>query len=395
MKDPINVEDFRTIAKRRLPRFVFDAIDGGAGDEVTLRENRRAFQHFNLCPRALADVTHRDLTTTVLGTAVSMPLLLAPTGAGRIIHGDAELIAARAAGRAGTIYALSSVARPPEDVAEAAEGPLWFQLYIQPTRDQTEEIVRRAEKAEYAALCVTIDGAIEAIRERDRRNGMKPPVKITARLLAQAASRPRWTFDFLRSGGSQMFGTRDARQKMKQMDPRDVERAIMNLWRPVTWDYLAWIRDLWPGRLLVKGVLRGDECQRLIETGVDGIVVSNHGGRQLDCVPGAIDVLPEVVQAVGGEAEVFVDGGVRRGSDVVKAVALGAKAVLIGRPYLYGLAANGEAGVSQVLEMFRTEIDNNMALLGCASVADIDASVVRRTSEGPASVGGYSQLGVG
>ncbi|HEX9545890.1 MAG TPA: alpha-hydroxy acid oxidase [Acidimicrobiales bacterium] len=387
MKEPINVEDFRAIAKRRLPRFVFDTIDGGAGDEVTLRENRSAFQNFTLRPRALADVTQRDLTTTVLGQGVSMPLLLDPTGAGRLIHRDAERIVARAAGRAGTIYALSSVTGPPEDIADVAEGPLWFQLYILPTREQTEDLVRRAEKAEYAALCVTIDGAIEALRERDRRNRMKPPVKVTPRLLAQGASRPKWALDFLRGGGSQIFGTRQMRKQMKQMDVRDVERAIMSLWRPVTWGYLAWIRDLWPKPLLVKGVMRGDECQRMVEIGGDGIVVSNHGGRQLDGVPGAIDVLPEVVDAVGGKAEVFVDGGVRRGSDVVKAVALGAKAALVGRPYLYGLAANGEAGVTRVLEMFRTEIDNTMALLGCASIADIDSSIVRRTSQPPPSFG--------
>jgi L-lactate dehydrogenase (cytochrome) len=172
---------------------------------------------------------------------------------------------------------------------------------------------------------------------------------------------------------------------MKQMDVRALEQAILSLWRPVTWDYLAWIRDLWTRPLLVKGVMRGDECQQLVDIGVDGIVVSNHGGRQLDCVPGAVEVLPEVVDAVGGKAEVFVDGGFRRGSDVIKAVALGAKAALIGRPYLYGLAANGEAGISRVLETFRTELDNNMALLGCASIADIDSSVVRRTSQPPPS----------
>jgi len=383
MKEPVNIEDFREIAKRRLPRFIFDTIDGGAGDEVTLRENRSAFQNFTLRPRALADVTQRDLTTTVLGKAVSMPLLLAPTGAGRLVHPDAELLAARAAGRAGTIYALSSVARSPEDVADAAEGPLWFQLYILPTREQTEGLVRAAEKAEYAALCVTIDGAIEALRERDRRNGMKPPVKITPRLIAQGASRPSWAIDFMRGGGSQIFGTRQMRKQMKQMDVRDVEQAIMSLWRPVTWDHIAWLRDLWPRPLLVKGVMRGDECMRLVEIGVDGIVVSNHGGRQLDGVPGAIDVLPEVIDAVGGKAEVFVDGGFRRGSDVIKAVALGAKAALIGRPYLYGLAVDGEAGISRVLETFRTELDNNMALLGCGSIADIDSSVVRRYTQPP------------
>jgi isopentenyl diphosphate isomerase/L-lactate dehydrogenase-like FMN-dependent dehydrogenase len=383
MKEPINIEDFRELAKRRLPRFIFDAIDGGAGDEITLRENRNAFQNFTLRPRALADVTQRDLTTTVLGKTVSMPVLLAPTGAGRLVHRDAELLAARAAARAGTIYALSSVARSPEDVADAAEGPLWFQLYILPTREQTEGLVRAAEKADYAALCVTIDGAIEAIRERDRRNGMKPPVRISPGLIAQGASRPKWALDFLRGGGRQMFGTRQMRKQMKQMDVRAVEKAILSLWRPVTWDYLGWIRDLWTRPLLVKGVMRGDECRRLVEIGVDGIVVSNHGGRQLDCVPGAVEVLPEVVEAVGGKAEVFVDGGVRRGSDVIKAVALGAKAALIGRPYLYGLAVNGEAGISRVLETCRTELDNNMALLGCASIADIDSSVVRRTSQPP------------
>jgi isopentenyl diphosphate isomerase/L-lactate dehydrogenase-like FMN-dependent dehydrogenase len=384
MRQLVNVEDYRRAAGKRLPRFIWDTIEGGAGDEATLVENRRAFQDFVLRPRALMDVTTRDLSTTVLGQRVSMPLLVGPTGAGRVIHKDAELLVARAAGRAGTIYGLSSVTRPPDDVAAVATGPLWFQLYILPTREMTQALVRRAESSGYAALCVTIDGAVGALRERDVRNRMKPPVRVTPGKIMQGLSRPRWGLDFL-LGRNKAVRSRQIHRQQKNLSARDVERAIQGIWRPVTWDYLSWLRDLWPRQLVVKGIMRSDECDRLLGIGVDGIVVSNHGGRQLDGVAGAIEIVPEVVAAVGDRAEVFVDGGVRRGSDVVKAVGLGARAVLIGRPYLYGLAVAGESGVTAVLELFRNEIDNNMALLGCASVADIDATVIRRRADLPGS----------
>jgi L-lactate dehydrogenase (cytochrome) len=375
MAKPINVADYRARARRHLPRFVWDTIEGGAGDEVTLRRNRAAFSDYVLRPRALADVSRRDLTTTVLGTTISLPVMLGPVGAGRLVHHDAEPIAARAAANSGTIYCLSSITRAPEELAGVTDGPLWFQLYIKPTRERTERLVRRAQASNYKVLCVTVDGAVPAIRERDTRNEMKPPVSPRARFLLQGAAHPGWAANFVNARGR--LGLRGA-SAPAQTSLRDVEDEITSTWQPISWDDLAWLRDLWAGPLVVKGIMRAEECARLVDLGVDGIVVSNHGGRQLDGVSATIEALPEVVAAVGGKIDVYLDGGIRRGSDVVKALALGARAILIGRPYIYGLAVSQQRGVEGVLGILRNEIDNTMALLGCTSVADIDSSLVKR-----------------
>lgn len=378
MAKPINVADYRASAQRRLPRFVWDTIEGGAGDEITLRRNRTAFSDYVLRPRPLVDVSRRDLTTSVLGTTISLPVMLGPVGAGRLVHHDAEPIAARAAANSGTIYCLSSITRAPEELAGVADGPMWFQLYIKPTRERTERLVRRAHASNYKVLCVTVDGAVPAIRERDTRNEMKPPVSPRARFLVQGAGHPVWAANFVNA--RRRLGLRGASEPA-QTSLRDVEDEITSTWQPISWDDLAWLRDLWSGPLVVKGIMRAEECARLIGLGVDGIVVSNHGGRQLDGVSATIEALPEVVAAVGGKLEVYLDGGIRRGSDVVKALALGATAVLIGRPYMYGLAARGQRGVEDVLGILRNEIDNTMALLGCPSIADIDSSLVKRTGD--------------
>lgn len=381
----INLAGYRASAQRRLPRFVWDTIEGGACDEITLRRNRTAFSDYVLRPRPLVDVSRRDLTTSVLGTKVSLPVILAPVGAGRLVHHDAERIAARAAANLGTIYCLSSVARAPEELDGATNGPMWFQLYIQADRDRTERVVRRAHAVGYKVLCVTVDGAVSGIRERDTRNSMKPPVSPRARFLVQGACHPAWAANFVNA--RRLLAPRGAKGPA-QTSLRDVENEITSTWHPISWDDLAWLRDLWPGPLVVKGIMRAEECARLMALGVDGIVVSNHGGRQLDGVSATIEALPEVAAAVGGKAEVYLDGGIRRGSDVVKALALGATAVLIGRPYIYGLTVRQQRGVEDVLGILRDEIDNAMALLGCPSIADIDSSLVKRidgTATAPAT----------
>lgn len=375
MAKAINVAEYCKGAQRRLPRFVWDTIEGGAGDEVTLRRNRAAFSDYVLRPRPLVDVSRRDLTTSVLGTKISLPVIIAPVGVGRLVHHDAERIAARAAANSGTIYCLSSVARAPEELDGAANGPLWFQLYIQPARERTERLVRRAHAVGYKVLCVTMDGAVSGIRERETRNDFKPPVSPRARFLIQGAGHPAWAANFVNA--RRLLAPRGANGPA-QTSLRNVEDEITSIWHPITWDDLAWLRDLWPGPLVVKGIMRAEECARLIALGVDGIVVSNHGGRQLDGVSATIEALPEVAAAVGGKLEVYLDGGIRRGSDVVKALALGATAVLIGRPYIYGLAVRGQRGVEDVLGILRDEVDNAMALLGCPSIADIDSSLVKR-----------------
>lgn len=369
----LNVADVEHAARRRLPGIVWDVIAGGAGDEITLRMNRDALARVSLRPRALADVRQRDLSTTVLGQRVSMPVLLAPTGFNRMAHREAEIAAARAASGAGTVFTLGTVTTfTPEDVARATSGPKWFQLYLRSGRDETEALLQRAAAAGYLALVVTVDTALTGIRERDLRNQLTVPLRITPRLIAQAATRPQWALDFAFGGsgrGSQGYG--DLLRSI-----RTVGTLIKQSARQVTEGDLRWLRSRWKGPLLVKGILRGEDCERLLHIGVDGIVVSNHGGRQLDSVPATIDALPEIVDAVNGRAEVFVDGGFRRGVDVAKALAIGARAVLVGRPYIYGLAVAGEAGVRRVLEMFAAELDHTLALLGCARPSELDRSFV-------------------
>ncbi|MBW0101031.1 alpha-hydroxy acid oxidase [Pseudonocardia sp. KRD291] len=376
----LNTDDYRKAARRRLPRTTFDVIDGGAGDEVTLRANRDAFDDFVLRPRALADVRTRDLSTTVLGQPVSMPILLAPCGFARMAHRDAEPAVARAAAAADTVYSLSTVSSYPlEDVAASTTGALWFQLYPPADRDACAALVARASVAGYRALVVTIDGATSGLRERDKRNRLTIPIRVTPRMVAEAALRPRWALDFLRGGVGR--GSHGVLTPRKPVSLTQVGRALAATARPVTLDELAFIRDIWPGPLVVKGVLRGEECRMLSDLGVDAVSVSNHGGRQLDRVPAAVDALPEVVSAVGDRMEVFVDGGFRRGTDVAIALALGARAVMIGRPYLHGLSVGGQDGVSRVLEIMRAELDQTMCLLGATRVKDLDSSAVVRRDE--------------
>jgi isopentenyl diphosphate isomerase/L-lactate dehydrogenase-like FMN-dependent dehydrogenase len=369
----LNIDEMRERAKW-LPAAVFDAIDGGAGDELTMRANRSAYQCIWLRPRALVDVSSIDTSTTVLGQKISFPLMLDPCGFARMAHSAAELAAARAAGSAGTVFVVSGASSYSlEDIAKTATGPLWYQLYVPPDRDVAETLIDRVEKAGYPVLCVTIDTAIAGKRERDYRNKLTVPVTMSPRLILSALSNPRWAMDFMlgRVGGSGISGSYNA-----------VRTAVWNLGntvnhlKSVTVADIQWIRERWKGKLVLKGIMRGDECPQLIDLGVDGLVVSNHGGRNLDCVRATINILPEVISAVGGRAEVFVDGGIRRGTDVVKALAFGARACLVGRPYMFGLAVAGEAGVARVLEIFRTEVEQTMGLLGCPTVADIDSNFV-------------------
>lgn len=369
----LNVTEMRERA-RRLPKAVFDAIDGAASDEISLRRNREALDDVWLRPRALADVSKRDLTTTVLGTKVSMPLLLGPCGFARLANSGAEIAVARAAGQAGTIFAVSgSASYSVEDISAAATGPLWYQLVLSPDHAKAEAIVDRVERLGYQALILTIDTPVTPKRERDYRNHLTVPLRMSPHLVLTALSNPIWARDFVlgKVGGRgvgplSITGARTAYWNFA--------RSIHDL-RSITFEDVEWFRKRWKGKLVLKGVMRGDEVERMIGLGVDGVVVSNHGGRNIDTVRGTIEVLPEVVQAAGGRIEVYMDGGVRRGTDVVKALALGARACLIGRPYLFGLAVGGESGVTRVLEIFRTEIEHTMAMTGCATVADIDRSL--------------------
>jgi isopentenyl diphosphate isomerase/L-lactate dehydrogenase-like FMN-dependent dehydrogenase len=372
------VDDFRPIARARIPRPVFDYLDGGAEGEVTLRENCRVFNDVTFRPRHAVALSDCSLCTTVLGFNLSLPFMLAPVGYSRLMHPGGEVAAARAAGRAGTAYILSTISgHKLEDVRAASKGPVFYQLYLMGGRGAAEAAIERARIAGFNALVVTIDTPVSGIRERDYRNGMKelisggPFEKIP--YLSQILSRPGWLVGYLRDGG--LPGLPNVIVPGKGPLPLiDVATALAE--SAVTWADLRWIREFWKGPIVIKGVLTSEDALRSIDEGAAAISVSNHGGRQLDGVPASLRALPEVVNAVQGRIEVWMDGGIRRGTDIAKAVSMGARAVLCGRGYAYGLAAAGEAGVDRAIEILRTDVERTLRLLGCTSVANLDGSYV-------------------
>ena len=372
------IEDFRPIARQRVPKSVFDYLDGGAEGEVTLRENCRVFNDVTFRPRHAVAVADCSLCTRVLGFDLSLPFLLAPVGYSRLMHPGGEVAAARAAGRAGTAYILSTISgHKLEDVRAASTGPVFYQLYLMGGRGAAEAAIERARVAGFNALVVTIDTPVSGIRERDYRNGMKelvsggPFEKIP--FLPQILSRPGWLISYLLDGG--LPGLPNVIVPGKgQMPLVDINAALAE--SAVTWADLRWIREAWKGPIIVKGVLTADDARRSVDEGAAAISVSNHGGRQLDGVPASLRALPEVVEAVKGRIEVLMDGGIRRGTDIVKALAIGARAVLCGRAYAYGLAAAGEAGVNRAIEILRVDLERTLRLLGCPSVTVLDRSYV-------------------
>ena len=374
----VNMEDLRRAARRRLPRAVFDFVDGGVAGEVTLRRNRSAFEELTFRPRVLVDVSERDQSTTVLGQRIKTPVIVSPTGMAGICWPYGEIAAARAAAQAGTIYTLSTHASCSiEEVASGAPGPLWFQLYVWQNRDLTRSFVERAREAGYRALVLTVDVPVISTRERDHRNGFTIPPRITASNVADTIWRVGWIRGVLRGPKltlKNLVGAPGAPNTdivtLGGVANRQVDPSI-------NWGDLAWFRSLWPGPLLLKGIMSAEDAVRAVDHGVDGIVVSNHGGRQLDYAPASLEVLPEVADAVGGRIEILLDGGVRRGSDVLKAIALGARAVMVGRPYLYGLSRAGQAGVEQALGILKTELDRTMALVGVRNLEEADRSILR------------------
>jgi isopentenyl diphosphate isomerase/L-lactate dehydrogenase-like FMN-dependent dehydrogenase len=372
------VEDLRLLARRRVPRAVFDYLDGGAEGEVTLRENCRTFEDVTFRPRHAVEVSGCDLRTRVLGLDLSLPFLLAPVGYSRLMHPGGEVAAAREAGQAGTGYILSTISgHRLEDVKAGSSGPVFYQLYLMGGRAAAEAVIERARVAGFAALVVTIDTPVSGIRERDYRNGMKELIsgQLLAKIpfLPQVLSRPRWLVSFVRDGGLRPLPN-VVIPGQGPMPLLDVNAALASA--AVTWADVRWLRDCWRGLIVVKGVLTGDDARHAVDAGAAAISVSNHGGRQLDGVPAALRALPEVVAAVNGQVEVLMDGGIRRGSDIVKAICLGARAVLCGRAYAYGLAAAGEAGVARAIEILRTDLDRTLRLLGCPSIAALDRSYV-------------------
>jgi isopentenyl diphosphate isomerase/L-lactate dehydrogenase-like FMN-dependent dehydrogenase len=374
----VSIDDFRPIARRRLPKAVFDYLDGGAEGEVTLRENCRVFEDVTFRPRHAVAHPNCELRTRVLGFNLSLPFLLAPVGYSRLMHPGGEVVAARAAGAAGTAYILSTISgHKLEDVKAGSSGLVFYQLYLMGGRGAAEAVIDRARVAGFSALVMTIDTPVSGMRERDFRNGMKELVSggLLAKVpfIPELLSHPGWLISFLRDGG--LPGLPNVViPGQGPMTLVDIGAALASA--AVTWADLGWIREHWGGPIVVKGVLTGDDARRAVDEGAAAVVVSNHGGRQLDCVPASLRALPEVVKAVNGQVEVLMDGGIRRGTDVVKAICLGARAVLCGRAYAYGLAAAGEAGVVRAIEILRTDVERTLRLLGCPSVAALDRSYV-------------------
>lgn len=366
------------MARRRLPKVVFDYLEGGSEGEVTLRENCRVFQEVTFLLRHAVAFDNCDLRTRVLGLDLALPLILAPVGYTRLLHPGGEIAACRAAGRAGTVYILSTISgHRLEDVRAHSSGPVLYQLYLLGGRGAAEAAIARARAAGFGALVVTVDTPVSGSRERDYRNGMRELIRggLLEKLpfIPQVLSRPAWLMNFLRDGGLRTMPNVvvPGQGPMQLIDVADALGQAA-----VTWADLQWIRDLWQGPLVIKGILTGDDARRAVDVGAAAISVSNHGGRQLDCVHSSLRALPEVVEAVGKQAEVWMDGGVRRGSDIVKAICLGARAVLCGRAYVYGLAVAGEAGIDRVIEVLRADLERTLRLLGCPSVSDLNLSYV-------------------
>jgi isopentenyl diphosphate isomerase/L-lactate dehydrogenase-like FMN-dependent dehydrogenase len=381
------VEDARRLARRRVPRIVFDYIDGAAGAEATMQANRDSWESVQFRPQMGVTVGSPgpDLTTEVLGSKVSMPVLLAPVGFTRVMDPMGDVAGAQAARDAGTLFVLSTMSgHTIEEVAAAAQGSAWFQLYGLGGRSGAEQLVDRAQRAGFGALVVTLDTPIPGNRERDVRHGVTIPLRLNRsnaiRFAPQVVGRPRWLTDVARDRFS--LEVVNATGLGPPGQPMSVDEALMNwVLSPIGWADFDWLRQVWRGPIVAKGIITGDDARRAADCGVAAVVVSNHGGRQLDGVPAAAPALVEVLRAVGDSMEIYVDGGIRRGSDVVRAMALGARAVLVGRPWAFGLAAAGEAGVRRVLSILRGDTDRTLRLLGCPRVTDLHPGYVRTPPE--------------
>jgi len=371
-----NIEDLRLRARRRLPTAIFDFVDGGAQDEDSLRANREQFRRIALSPRVLRDVSQRDQSTTLLGETLAAPLIMAPTGMAGLLRRGGEALQARAASAADIGYCLSMMsACTIEEVKRASGRPFWFQIYLLRDRAINRALMERARAAGCRVLVLTVDTKQQGLRERDVRNGFTVPPRITLRNALDVARRPGWLTDV--ALGRRITFANLAGELIGAEDIVSVARLAAEQYDPtVSWEAIEWCKAHWHGPIAVKGILTRDDARAALERGADALIVSNHGGRQLDGTPAAIAALPAVVDAVAGRAEVVLDSGIRRGTDVIKALALGARACMAGRAFLYGLAAEGEAGVRQAIAILKSEIDVGLTLMGTNSVRMLDRSAL-------------------
>lgn len=380
MKQCWNANDFRGAARRRLPSAVFDYIAGGADDEVSVRENCAAFQRYALVPRLGESSEPPDITTTVLGQKLSLPILLSPVGCTRLVHHQHDLASARAAAGSGTMFMLSTVGSASiEDVATIGGPSKVFQIYLQKNRENTARVIDRCKDAGIGALCLTIDAPVAGNRERDKKNGFRVPFNMISRQVLKLLIRPSWCLDYLRGERltyPNVSETIPGRPAAQASISKFIETQFV---QHLTWDDVAWLADRWKGPLAVKGILSANDAARAVAAGATAIIVSNHGGRQLDGVMAPIDCVRAIRNRVGPTVDIILDGGVRRGSDVMKARALGANACSFGRPYVYALATGGERGVARLLSIIEQELRRNMTLIGCDRYDDLDSEYISHT----------------
>jgi L-lactate dehydrogenase (cytochrome) len=378
-----NVEDLRQLAKRKVPKAIFEYIDHGSYDQLSLNANRNDLNAVRFRQRVLIDADNRSLATTMLGEKVSMPVAIAPTGLTGLMHGNGEMLAAKAAEAAGIRFTLSTMSICSiEDIREATKAPFWFQLYVFKDRGFSEEVIQRAKDAGCSALFLTVDLPMRGQRHCDIKNGLVVPPRLTARNAFDLMTKPGWLAGVL-MGKRKSFGNVDHYLKNKGGIWAAGRWGGDNFDRSLSWDDVNWIRKLWPGKLVIKGILDPEDARRAADMGAEGIVVSNHGGRQLDGTPGTITVLPRIADAVRDRTEILFDSGIRSGQDVLKALALGAHGCLIGRAYLYGLAAMGQAGVTKALDLIAEELKVAMSLTGVRDVADVSRDILYGTYDDP------------
>lgn len=370
------IEDLRVLYQQRVPRMFYDYAESGSWTESTFRANVSAFDKIKLRQKVLVNIAHRSLASHMAGQAVSMPVALAPTGLTGMQHADGEILAARAAEQFGVPFCLSTMSICSiEDVAAAVSQPFWFQLYVMRDRDYISRLIQRAKAAGCSALVLTLDLQIMGQRHKDIRNGLSTPPKLTLKNIANMATKPRWALGMLgtrRHNFGNIVGHVKGISDMGSLGAWTAQQFDPSL----TWDDIQWIKDQWGGKLILKGVMDPEDARRAVESGADALIVSNHGGRQLDGAPSTMEALPYILAEVGKDIEVWLDGGIRSGQDVLKAIALGAHGTMIGRAFLYGLGAMGEAGVTLCLQIIRNELDLTMAFCGLTDIKDVDRKIL-------------------